>query len=126
MHSPMPDLLEKKRQGLEMLLHEMENLRNALQDGRIEDLDNITARQKAVIQEIESLDREYGPAEGAPGYPKELVEKARTLVAHIAEINETLIAMATGQAKGVQQELGTLRRRIGAVAGYRKQANVKI
>lgn len=107
-------------------MQEMENLRNALQEDCNDGFDDITARQRAAILSIEALDRENEQAEGPPSYSRELIEELKALVTRIAEVNEELIKTAEERAKGIQQELGTLHRTMGAVAGYRKQADVKI
>ena len=122
----MTDMLTRKRQALEALLHEMEMLDDALGGGHFEEFDAITARQEAVVRELATLDREIEGAGRSRNYPRAEVEELKALVARITEINSSLMVTAADQSREVQQELGALRRRVEATAGYRKQANVKI
>ncbi|MDH4098952.1 MAG: hypothetical protein OEV28_00050 [Nitrospirota bacterium] len=122
----MTGIFSEKRQALETLLHEMENLKGAVCDGLFEDVDAITVRQAEIIEKVTALDRKHEKADGREKCSGELAEELKELLGRIAEINNGLIAELTKRSRDIQQELGGLHRGADAAAGYRKQAGAKI
>lgn len=122
----MADIFAEKRRSLEALLREMEGLREAVREGRFDDLDGLALRQSEIIKEVEALDRGHEQSVGPGKCPRERAEELKILIARIEETNKGLIVTVTDLARGIQQDLGALHRGVEAAAGYRRQADVKI